>query len=62
VEERLLFYSFAAADMERIFSKGFDVAADGFDDVGGIPFSQFPNLTIGHGSSGNSVTKLFWLR
>lgn len=51
-EERLLFYVFAASDADLVLSKGFDVTNNGFDEIGGIPFSESPNLTLGHGESG----------
>jgi hypothetical protein len=50
--ERLLFFSFAAHDVDRVLSTNFDVQHDGLDGLGGIPFSETPSLTIGHGQSG----------
>ena len=52
-KERLLFYSFYVRDVDTVLSKNFDVNVDGIDAVGGIPFSESPSLTIGHGASGN---------
>lgn len=50
--EHLLFYAFATSDVDAILSGGFNVSRDGLDDVVGIPFTDSPSLTIGHGSCG----------
>ena len=49
--ERLLFYPFFTNDVDKILSNNFDARINGYDDLGGIPFSESPCLTIGHGNS-----------
>jgi hypothetical protein len=50
-EERLLFYPFFTNDVDKILSNNFDACINGYEDLEGIPFSESPSLSIGHGIS-----------